>query len=286
MDVESNYLWGGVFIAALGVLSFFLSPTAHAYECLIEPNRSVEIRSPVEGIIAHVVPDIGDAVKEGQLLVELDSTVEKAALEVARYRAEMNGAIAAAKSRLEFARKKVERFENLEGKSFISAQQKDEAQAEARLAESELTGAVEEKELARIEYKRAVAMLEQRLLHSPFDGFVAERNLSPGDLAEPNSNAKAILKLSQLNPLKIVVTLPLEMAGKIKLGEKMSLKAESGQLLEQAVVSAVSSELDAKSGTFQVHLKLPNPDNQIHAGIRCDAFVPSNAPTDISAAAQ
>ena len=254
-----------------------------AYECLIEPNHSVEIRSPVDGIIARVTVDIGDAVQAGQVLVELDNTVEQAALEVAKYRAGMTGAVAAANSRLEFARKKVERFDNLQGQSFVSAQQKDEAQAEARLAESELTGAIEDRELARIEYKRAAATVKQRILRSPFNGFVAERNLGPGDLAEPSSNAKAILKLSELDPLKVAVTLPLEMVGNVKPGETMAVKTERGDVFERVRVAAVTAELEAKSGTFRVHLTLPNPENRISAGIRCDAVLSGEPRSAVSA---
>lgn len=248
-----------------------LTPFVTAHECLIESNRVVEIRSPVEGLIAKVTVERGDSIKAGQVLIELDSTVERAAVEVAQYRAKMMGPVTAARSRLEFARKKATRFSSLQGQSFVSAQQKDEAEAEARLAEAEVVNATEQRELARIEYTRALSLLEQRTLRSPFDGYVTDRNLNVGDLADPNAASLAILRVSELDPLKVVVTLPLALMGKVKTGVRAKVTTEDGLFTAQAEVSSVDAELDAKSGTFRAHLKLANPDNQIPAGIRCEA---------------
>ena len=263
-------------VVVFGVLSA-ASIQTFAHECLIEPNRTAEIRSPVAGIVVNVAVNRGDTVKAGQVVVELDSTVEKAALEVAKYRAEMTGPVIAAKNRVEFARKKVARLNNLEGKSFVSAQQRDEAQAEERLAESELTAATEEKQLARVEYKRAAALLEQRVLRSPFNGFVAERNMNPGELADQNASSKAILKLSELDPLKIEVTLSMDLFGQVNAGTPMQIKTEGGVVLNQVTVSSVDKEIDPKSGTFRAHITIPNPKNAIASGPRCEASLDAKA---------
>ena len=165
----------------------------------------------------------------------------------------------------------------LEGKSFVSAQQRDEAQAEERLAESELTAATEEKQLARVEYKRAAALLEQRVLRSPFNGFVAERNMNPGELADQNASSKAILKLSELDPLKIEVTLPMDLFGQVNAGTPMQIKTEGGVVLNQVTVSSVDKKIDPKSGTFRAHITIPNPKNAIASGPRCEASLDAKA---------
>ena len=70
-------------MSKLGVVVFSVLSAASiqtfAHECLIEPNRTAEIRSPVAGIVVNVAVNRGDTVKAGQVVVELDSTVEKAA---------------------------------------------------------------------------------------------------------------------------------------------------------------------------------------------------------------
>ena len=251
-----------------------LAPAVTAFECLIEPNQVVEVRSPVEGLIEEVSMHRGDAVKEGQIVVRLDSDVEQSAVDVARYRAEMTGQVQAAKDRVEYTRKKSERLINLQGNSFVSTQHREEAEADRRLAESELTEAVESRELARLEHKRAIALLARRALKSPLNGYVTERSLNPGDLAEPSAGAQSILKLVELDPLKVEVTLPMEMFGKVTGGMHVELTTEIGDLAVKAEVATVDPELDAKSGTYRVHLRLANPGNAIPAGTRCEANFP------------
>ena len=51
------------------------------YDGLIEPYVVVEIGAPAEGIVATVAVDRSNSVKEGQILVEMESSVERAALE-------------------------------------------------------------------------------------------------------------------------------------------------------------------------------------------------------------
>ena len=74
------------------------------YACLIEPYQRIELRSAVEARIDAIRVDRGSEVRKGQLLVELDSAAERAALDGARYRAVMEGELASADSRVEAAK--------------------------------------------------------------------------------------------------------------------------------------------------------------------------------------
>ena len=65
-----------IFVAA-GALAAPLGARAAPFECLIQPNQIVEIRSPVEGLISKVHVQRGDSAKAGQVLVELESSAER-----------------------------------------------------------------------------------------------------------------------------------------------------------------------------------------------------------------
>lgn len=132
---------------AVAAFGFPLAAWANPYECLIEPNQVVEIRSPSEGLIEKVDVKRGDRVEAGQILVELESSVEQSAAEMAKYRSQMEGRIASSKNRLEFATRKLNRTQELQKQNFVSAQAGDEAEAEKRIAEAELRDAVENQEL-------------------------------------------------------------------------------------------------------------------------------------------
>ena len=255
-------------LAALG-LTWAPLAAASPFECLIEPVQVVELRSPVEGLIAKVHVQRGDPVKRGQLLVELESDPERSTVELARYRAQMEGRIAASRNRLEYARKKAERQRELHSQNFVAAQARDEAETEMRLAESELREAIENRELAQREHRRAVDLLNQRVLRSPFNGVVMDRLLNPGDLAESGTGRKPILTLAQIDLLRVEVVLPLQAYGKLRAGMAGDVRPEGFGGSYRAIVKVVDPVLDAASGTFRVRLELPNRDGGPPGGVRC-----------------
>ncbi len=262
--------WAGVFLVCAAV------PFAQAqpFDCLIEPNQIVEIRSPVEGLIEKIHVKRGDRVKAGQVLVQLESSPEQSAAEMARYRSGMEGRIATAKNRLDYATKKLERADELHKKSFVSAQARDEAEAEKRIAESELKDALENRELARHDYKHNVDMLNRRVLRSPFNGVVVDRMLNPGDLAEAGTGRKAILKLAEVEPLRVEVVLPIEAHGKLRVGGSAEVTPEGLGGRHKARITVVDTVFDSASATFGVRLELANPRGSQPAGTRCKVEFP------------
>lgn len=257
----------------------------HAFDCLVEPWQTVDVRSASEGIIDKVLVQRGDRVRAGQVLVQLDSNVEASSVAVARHRAEAQGRVLTAQSRLEYAQKKLQRSEQLQAQNFVSAQARDEAEAEKRILESELRDARENKELAAHELRQSQEILNRRTLRSPFNGVVLDRMLNPGDLAEAGTGRKAILKLVQVEPLRVEVVLPRSAWGKVKLRSAADVTAEGFPGTLQATVTVVDSVFDSASGTFGVRLELPNAGGKVPAGIRCKISFPA-VPEPPSRAAQ
>ena len=251
------------------------SAQANPYDCLIEPNQTVELRSPVEGVIHDVLVKRGDRVRAGQVLVQLDSSVEQSSVELAKYRAQVSGRLQSARNRLDYTSKKYERSQELHSKEFVAAQARDEAQAEKLLAESAYKEAQEELEVARLEYRQAQDALSRRTLRSPFEGVVVDRLLNPGDLAESGTGRKPILKLAQVRPLRVEVVLPIEAYGQIKRLSTADITPEALGGSYKATVTIVDSVFDAASGTFGVRLELPNTASALPAGVRCKADFPA-----------
>jgi RND family efflux transporter MFP subunit len=264
-------------LAAVSLSGLSASVWSKGFECLIEANQTVEIRSPVEGLIAQILVDRGDSVKRGQLLVELQSDLERANLEAAKYRITMIGRVTSAQSRVEYTSKKFERAQELHAERVAPEQVLDDARAEKRLAAAEYKDALENQELARLEFRRAQEHLNLRLLRSPFDGYVVERFSHPGDLAEAGSARKAILKIAQINPLRVEVVLPQSLFGQVRKGARASVRPEGFQKPYEATVLVVDKGIDAASATFGVRLSLSNPAGEIPSGLRCGIEFPGLA---------
>jgi RND family efflux transporter MFP subunit len=267
----------------LWVVAGMAAPTtllAAEYDCVTEPSRFVELRAAVSGRIDEIAVDRGDSVKAGQVLIRLDSGLEAASVELARFRATMQGAIRSADSRLAFAELKASRNEQLHEERFVSAQDRDETLTERQLAEAEVLEVRDNQRIAELEYRRAEEQLRLRSVVAPIDGIVVERNMSPGELADVGDGAEPILTLANIGILHVEALLPLEAYDAVAPGQTAWVIPEEpvgGR--HRATVAVVDRVVDPASGTFGVRLTLPNPGGRIPAGLKCVvAFDDATAP--------
>lgn len=253
------------------------------YECLIEPMQTVEIRSPVVGLLDRVLVRRGDRVSKGEVIATLESAAERAATELARFRSEMTGPVITAENKIAFSQRKFERRRDMHADKLMSGQDKDEAESELKLAQAELLVSKENKQLARIEWQQQNGLLNLRTIRSPFNGVVVDQLLYPGEVVEPSADKRPILKLAQIDPLRVHIMLPIAQFSQIKPGMTAEIISEApfnGR--HTGRVTVVDRLIDAASGTFGLFVELPNPRHEIPSGIKCHAefqAAPSQKPT-------
>jgi RND family efflux transporter MFP subunit len=208
-------------------------------ECLVEPHLIANVGSPVEGIIESILVGRGDVVRKGQLIAKLKSSVEVSTLNLKR-------------AHWEFGQRKVARNKELFSQNLISESEKDEL--------------ITQTEIAKLEFELQQEIVNELYIKSPLTGVVLTRFLAPGEQVGQGK----ILSVAQLNPLNVEVVVPAVMFDAIKNGltGNVSLASE-GDVNHKARVVAVDPIIDAASRTFAVRLQLPNPRNEIPAGINC-----------------
>jgi RND family efflux transporter MFP subunit len=254
------------------------APVASAgneFDCLIEPAQVVEVRSPVVGLLQRVHARRGEAVRQGQVLVTIESSVEQSATETARARAAAEGSVQLARHKVAAAREKARRMAELHDEEFVSAQARDDAAAEARLAEAELKTAEENSQIARLEHRQTQDQLNRRVLYSPFNGVVVDQYLHPGALVDGGEGKKPILKIAQTQPLAVQAILPFRFFPQVKVGTPVVVLPEkpfSGEIA--ARIATVDRVIDSAAGTFGVVVFLPNTKNELPGGIRCKLRLP------------
>lgn len=262
--------FGTLLVAALSAPGM-----AAEFDCIIEPRQVLELRSPIEGLIERVNVDRGDLVKKGQELVVLDTGVERVQAAIALQRSKMEGALYSGESRVDFTTKKTARMEELHKQNFVSAQARDEAATEKRIAQADFRDAVDNRKLSELEHRRQLEIIRLKTIRSPVNGVVTERIANPGELAEAGVGRKPILKLAEIDTLYVEVLLPVEAYGKVKHGMAIDVTPEiPADSRHRATVKVVDRVLDAASGLFGVRLELRNPERKIPAGIRCRANFP------------
>jgi RND family efflux transporter MFP subunit len=175
----------------------------------------------------------------GQSLFNLEASVERAAVELA-------------KAQAEFAARKVERNQDLFTQELISENERDEMLTEQRVA--------------LLTLREAEVRLNQRTVYSPFSGVVVERHISRGEFV----NADPVVTLASLDPLYVEIIMRAEYYGSIKKGVRVEVNPEKpikGSYIGK--VKIVDLVIDAASGTFGVRVVLDNPDFQLPSGLKC-----------------
>jgi RND family efflux transporter MFP subunit len=237
-----------------------------AFDCIIEPHQVIAIRSSVVGRIETLRVERSDFVEAGQILVELESGPEEAAVELAGTRARLTGHIEAREANLDLGERRRERAKQLFESNALSLDTREEVETQTTLAQLELKQAREDQRLASLELNQAMAILKRRTIHSPIDGVVTERLMSPGEVVDEET----ILKIAQIDPLRVEVILPSAWFGSIQPGTKAAVVPEvPGDRVHIASVELIDRIIDAASGTFVVRLELPNPDYAIPSGLNC-----------------
>ncbi|MEL7463031.1 MAG: efflux RND transporter periplasmic adaptor subunit [Pseudomonadota bacterium] len=258
-----------VFFAA--VLASSPSYAEVDFDCVVQPNRTIVIGSPVTGILSEVEVSRGDRVEEGQLLARLESDLETATVALSALRAKDDANIVAQDARLTLLREREERAKALLERGTATRDTYEQAQAELAIAEAELRRLEVEREIARLELKRAEVSLERRSIYSKVDGLVTRSDLSAGEFVSQDAS---ILHIADLDPLHIEAFLPIGYFDQIKVGAtaQVALRQPAGEVAD-VVVDVVDSVFDASSDTFGVRLLLPNPDLRLPAGQRCKVLM-------------
>lgn len=237
-----------------------------ALDCLLEPNRVVDVATAVRGVLDEVLVERGDLVEAGQVLARLDSKVEQAAFELARARGQAGAAVSAEQASLELASRRNERISSLYSQKVVSTDQYDEARIAARLREMQLQQARENQYLAQLEARQAQAVLDRHIVRSPVPGVVVQRFLSAGESAED----RPIVRIAEIRTLRAETIVPVAQFGSIQPGQRAVIVPEApltGHYL--GAVSVVDRVADAASGTFRARVQIDNPDHALPSGLRC-----------------
>ena len=142
------------------------------------PFQQSKIAFEITGRILSISADIGDKVKKGDLLAQLDDS-------------EINASLEQALARLDLANQVLKRFEDLRKKGYISIQDYDEAKSEYLVAKSQVKF---------FEVKKS-----QTVLRAPYDGFIQNRFVDEGTVI---NGSNPILEILDANKVEAHVSIP------------------------------------------------------------------------------
>jgi RND family efflux transporter MFP subunit len=223
----------------------------------IEAVHQTTLFARATGYIASWTADIGDSVKEGQLLAEI------AAPDLDQELAQAQHQLQQAQANYEIARVTAVRWEQLWQKQVVSKEENDTDQAAYNAAEATMNA-------DKANVARLMALEAFKNVTAPFDGRVTARLIDIGTLVSAGSGSAGttLYQIAQTNPLNIFVNVPQSNAPEIHegLAAKLLVNEYPNRNFE-ARVTRTAAALDPASRTLNTELQIPNDDGALYAGM-------------------
>lgn len=247
----------------------------------IQATMEAPILARADGYIVRRLVDIGDRVRAGQEVAEIDAPeleqqVTQAKATVQQIQAAMELAQAnllQGKADTELARITAERTGDLRVRGVISRQEDDQNQAQyqaklANLQALEKAILVQRSNVAAAQANEARLdkMQSYRVVRAPFDGVITQRNVDTGALV--NGGSTLLYRIAQTATLRAYVNVPQAFADSVRTGQTAMLSVPNlpGRRFA-GTVARTSNSLDSSSRTLLVELQVPNPDNLLMPGM-------------------
>lgn len=234
-----------------------------------------------DGYIQRRLVDIGDRVKAGQLLAEieapeLDQQVRQAKASLQESEAALDQALAnqrQGKATEELARVTADRWKSLVAKGVVSRQENDQYQAQYQAQVANLEALDKAIGVARGNIAASEANLARlnelegfRQVKAPFDGVVTLRNVDVGALV--NAGNTLLFRIAQTGTLRAYINVPQSDANSIRPGQpaRLTISNLPGRHF-QGAVARTANALDPTTRTLLVDVRVPNPDGALLPGM-------------------
>jgi len=249
----------------------------------------VTISSEAEGKVSRILADLGDRVKAGQVLIQLDNekqqytyTQQQAALArtLAQYGAsdtehlpELEDTPDARRANADLvqATQAYDRANELFKRSLVSQQALDDAKAALQSKRAIYNSAIQNAKNLRAgiqaseaTMKLAARQLRDTEIRAPFDGYVQKRLVNLGELVKAQMPVMAVVRL---DPLKVTAEIPEKMAPWINTGQAVDLKVDAYQERNfTGKVSRISPAVNTATRAFPFEALVPNTDAVLKPG--------------------
>lgn len=238
----------------------------------VAPAKGVTVSSEAAGTVTRINFESGAKVKEGQVLVELDTSVERAQL-------------ASALSRKELATTTAGRSRALVEKAAISKAQADNDENALKTSATEA--------------ETIQAQIAKKTIRAPFSGQLGIRQVNVGQFLSPGT---PITVLESLDKLYVDFTLPQQRLGDIAVGMpvRIDLEAKEGRDIQTSkdgrrdvkvkedaepaldgAISAVDPTVDPITRTIRLRASLPNDEKRLRSGMFVNVTVIRPAKKDV-----
>jgi macrolide-specific efflux system membrane fusion protein len=265
----------------------------------LQPRRYVDVGAQASGQIHKIHVEVGDVVKEGQLLVEIDPSTQQAKLDAGRFSIDnLKAQLQEQRAQHDLARQKYQRQQNLAAGGATRDEDVQTAQAELRTTQARIDMFEAQIRQAQASLRSDQAELGYTRIYAPMSGTIVALDAREGQTLNAQQQTPLILRIAKLSPMTVWAEVSEADIGHVKPGMTAWFTTLSGgnrrwsstvrqilpippKPLDQASQGGGSPASSNKSGTarvvlYTVLLDVDNADNALMAEMTTQVFFVSN----------
>ncbi|WP_448093534.1 efflux RND transporter periplasmic adaptor subunit [Pseudomonas lini] len=265
----------------------------------LQPRRYVDVGAQASGQIHKIHVEVGDVVKEGQLLVEIDPSTQQAKLDAGRFSIDnLKAQLQEQRAQHDLARQKYQRQQNLAAGGATRDEDVQTAQAELRTTQARIDMFEAQIRQAQASLRSDQAELGYTRIYAPMSGTVVALDAREGQTLNAQQQTPLILRIAKLSPMTVWAEVSEADIGHVKPGMTAWFTTLSGgnrrwsstvrqilpippKPLDQTSRGGGSPASSNKSGTgrvvlYTVLLDVENADNALMAEMTTQVFFVSN----------
>lgn len=269
-----------------------------------QPFQQIDVMAKVAGYVRSIKVDIGDRVREGQLLAaleipEMEDDLAKAAAAIDQADAEIATAsdeLKRAGATHDLAHLSYTRIGDVMKKEpgLVPQQEVDEARSRDLVSEAQVSAAksnlrmVEQRaRVARAEQSRIQTLHKYTTISAPFDGVVTKRYANAGSMIQAGTasqtQAMPVVQLSQNNLLRLILPVPESAVSRIHVGETLDVKVSSIRKTFPGRVARFADKIQESTRTMDTEVDVPNPALTLIPGMYAEVTLRLDARTNVLA---
>lgn len=265
----------------------------------LQPRRYVDVGAQASGQIHKIHVEVGDVVKEGQLLVEIDPSTQQAKLDAGRFSIDnLKAQLQEQRAQHDLARQKYQRQQNLAAGGATRDEDVQTAQAELRTTQARIDMFEAQIRQAQASLRSDQAELGYTRIYAPMSGTVVALDAREGQTLNAQQQTPLILRIAKLSPMTVWAEVSEADIGHVRPGMSAWFTTLSGgnrrwsstvrqilpippKPLDQASQGGGSPASSNKSGTgrvvlYTVLLDVDNADNALMAEMTTQVFFVSH----------
>ena len=217
------------------------------------PNRDAKVAALVPGRVLKLLVIEGARVKEGQALVEIDSTLLR------EQERQAEAAVAQAKASADNARLSAEREEGLLGRGISSRKEVEDARTQLQVNTATLNQQEAALAAAKVQVSRSV-------VRSPISGVIIKRFVGVGEQVDGTA-AQPAIEVAQIEMLELMGQVPASRLAEIKVGERFSFETNAVPGVKfAALVATILPAVDPATNSGTVRIRVENAKRDLKLG--------------------